>query len=295
MNVLNKPTIPSPTGASNVVVATRENIQWVVQQSMSKLVLIDFWAAWCQPCKTLTPQLEALVEEYKGAVLLAKLDIEGELREVATQFGIQSVPTVYVLHRGQPVDAFQGALPVTEIRRFIDGALDQLGLKPPPVQGPPTDPQKALRYWQDKIRANPADGQALLALGRAQITTGKVLDAKGTFQKIDAKMPEYAAAVAALSMLGLMEQVTDAGGEEAVRARLAADPEDKRASFLLACASAAKGETLEALDGLIALVARSPQDVKDDAKKAVATVFEAAGRDNPEVEDRRRRLTRLLF
>jgi putative thioredoxin len=291
MNPLIKPGPKSP----HVIVATRENIQSIVEQSMTRLVLMDFWATWCQPCKTLSPALEALADEYKGAILLATVDVDGELKALAAQFQIQSVPTVFLLYKGQPVDAFQGALPVSEIRRVIDGAMEQLNIKPPAPVGPPTDPQKALKYWQEKVTANAGDGQALLALGRIQIRVGKVLDARGTFQKIDAKMTEYAAAQAALSTIGLMEQVTDAGGEEAVIARLEADPNDKRAVYLLACASAAKGETLEALDGFIGLVAKSPQDVKDDAKKAAATVFEAAGRENPDVEQRRKQLTRLLF
>ncbi len=279
---------------ANVVEVGLNNIQQIIQQSLQKLVLFDFWATWCGPCKTLGPQLEALAEEYKGAFLLAKIDVDKE-QDLAAQFRIQSVPTVYALYKGQPVDAFQGALPVTEIRQFIDGIIERLGIKAPAPQGPPPEPLKALRYWQDKIKANPQDSAALLAAGRLLVGFGKALDAKEVFQKIDAKMPEYPAAVAALATLGLVERVNDAGGEDAVRARLAADPNDYGAQYLLACAAAAKGETLESLDALLHVISKPSGEVKDDAKKAAATIFEAAGRDKPEIEERRRRLARLLF
>lgn len=278
----------------NVIEVGIHNIQAVLQESAQKLVLFDFWATWCGPCKTLGPQLEALAAEYKGAFVLAKVDVDKE-QELAAQFRIQSVPTVYALYKGQPVDAFQGALPVSEIRQFIDAIVDRFGIKAPLPEGPPAEPLKALRYWQDKIKANPQDGQALLAAGRLLVGFGKALDAREVFQKIDAKMPEYSAAAAALATLGLVERVNEAGGEEAVRARLAADANDLQAQYLLACGSAAKGGTLAALDALLAVIARAAAEVRDEAKKAAAVIFEAAGRDNPEVEDRRRRLARLLF
>jgi putative thioredoxin len=273
---------------------TIENFQSVLEESLNRLVLFYFTASWCGPCKTFGPQLEALADEYKGTFLLGRIDVDQE-PELAGQFRVQSVPTVFAIYKGQPIHGFSQALPVSEVRRFLDDIISRLGIKAPAPEGPPTDPAKALRYWQDKVKANPADGAALLALGRMLIRNSRVLDAREQFLKIDAKMPEYSAAQAALQTLGLAEQVHEAGGEDAVQARLDADSNDWNARYLLACSSASRGDTLVALDGLIDCVQKAPSEVKEDAKKAAKVVFEAAGRDIPEVEERRRRLTRLLF
>jgi putative thioredoxin len=237
---------------------TIENFQSVLEESLNRLVLFYFTASWCGPCKTFGPQLEALADEYKGTFLLGRIDVDQE-PELAGQFRVQSVPTVFAIYKGQPIHGFSQALPVSEVRRFLDDII------------------------------------SLLALGRILIRNSRVLDAREQFLKIDAKMPEYSAAQAALQTLGLAEQVHEAGGEDAVQARLDADPNDWNARYLLACSAASRGDTLVALDGLIDCVQKAPSEVKEEAKKAAKVVFEAAGRDIPEVEERRRRLTRLLF
>lgn len=266
----------------------------VLEASRQTLVLVDFWAEWCGPCKTLGPQLETLAEEYRGAFRLAKVDVDQHQR-LSMMFGVQSIPTVFALYQGQPVDSFQGALPLTELRRFIDGLLERLGISPPEADTPPEDPKEALAWWMARLEATEADTEARLQVGRLHIAAGDVESGRAHLQKIAATDPEYNAAHAALATLDLASAVGDAGGEEAVRARLADDPNDPRARYLMACVEASAGRYVAALTEFVALVGAAPAEVADDAKKAAAIVFEAAGRDDPDVEQLRRRLARLLF
>ena len=268
--------------------------QDVIEASMEKLVLVDLWATWCGPCKTLSPLLEKLAAEYQGAVIVAKVDVDKEQR-IAMQFGVQSIPTVYAFHKGQPVDGFQSALPYADLKRFVDTLLERFGVQTPEAEGPPTDPLAALEYWQRRVAENDQDGEALLNVGRLSVAQGEMDVALAWFGKIEASMPEYGAARAAIATMQLMDAVTDAGGEATVRQRLADAPDDPMARYLVACADAAGGRAVPALEVFVDLVRKSNPEVKPLAKSAAALVLEAAGRENPEVEALRRALSRLLF
>ena len=268
--------------------------QDVIEASMEKLVLVDLWATWCGPCKTLSPLLEKLAEEYGGVVTVAKIDVDQEQR-IAMQFGVQSIPTVYSFHKGQPVDGFQSALPYADLKRFVDTQLDRFGIKPPEVEGPPTEPRAALEYWQRRVAENDQDGEALLNVGRLSVAQGEMDVAAAWFGKIEASMPEYGAAKAALATMELMSAVEDAGGESAVRQQLVEQPDDPMLRYLVACAEAAGGQAVPALTVFVELVRRSSPEVKPLAKSAAALVLEAAGREDPEIESLRKSLARLLF
>ena len=172
---------------------------------------------------------------------------------------------------------------------------DRLGIKPPEPDVAPTEPAAALEYWQEKLTANSADSAARLEVGRLQIALGDVDSGRGTLEAIEASHPEYNAAQAALATLDLATAVGEAGGEAAVRAQLAENPDDERARYLVACAEASLGRYVAALTVFVALVGSAGAEVKADAKKAASVVFEAAGRQDPEVEQLRRKLARLLF
>ena len=223
--------------------------QDVIEASMEHLVLVDLWATWCGPCKTLSPLLEKLAEEYQGAVRVAKVDVDKEQR-IAMQFQVQSVPTVYAFHKGQPVDGFQSALPYAELKRFVDKLLEQFGIKTAEPVGPPSDPTAALEYWQRRVAENDQDGEALLNVGRLAVAQGEMDVAEAWFNKIEATMPEYGAARAALATLELMEAVKEAGGETQVRSQLQSNPEDPMLRYLAACADAASGQVVQALEVL---------------------------------------------
>ena len=267
----------------------------VVEVSMKTPVILDFWATWCGPCKTLSPVMEKLADEYRGAFRLAKIDTDREAA-LAQHFQIQSIPTVLAVIKGQVVDLFQGALPAVEVKKVIDAVLKQAGVSvPAAAEVVPTDPARAEVYWRKKLEKEPADSKALAELGRLLIGRGNVEEARPLLEKVGLEAPEYSGAQAALKTIGLLGEVGAAGGEAEVRRRLAESPTDARARYLGACADAGSGRFVPALAAFVELVAGAPADVRADAKKAASVVFEAAGRDNEQVEELRRKLSRLLF
>lgn len=279
----------------HVIDATAANFQQdVAQVSMTKPVLVDFYADWCEPCKQLTPNLEKLAAEYNGAFLLAKVDTEVEA-ELAQMFQIQSLPTVMIVHQGRALDSFQGALPIGELRKMLDTLFQHLNITVEREEVIPTEPGAAAAYWRKKHDDSPEDGKPALELGRLLVAAGDLDEAKIMLEKIQGVAPEYSAARAALATMELLGQVAEAGGEAAVEATLAADPEDPRGRYLAACSQAGRGHFLVAVTAFVDLVGKSNPEVKEDAKKAAAIVFEAAGRNDPEVELQRRRLARFLF
>ena len=279
----------------HVIDATAANFQQeIVQASMTKPVLVDFYADWCEPCKQLTPNLEMLAAEYNGAFLLAKVDTEAEA-ELAQTFRVQSLPTVMIVHQGQALDSFQGALPIGDLRKMLDTLFQHLNITVEREEVIPTEPGAAAAYWRKKHDDNPQDGKPALELGRLLVGAGEPDEAKIMLEKIPAVAPEYSDARATLATMELLEQVGAAGGEAAVEAMLAADPEDPRARYLAACSSAGRCHFLEAVTAFVDLVGKSTPEVQADAKKAAAIVFEASGREDAEVELQRRRLARLLF
>jgi putative thioredoxin len=279
---------------SNVSEATFQTD--VVPLSKDHLVLVDFWAPWCGPCQVLGPVLEQLAEEYGGVVRVAKVNTDEEER-LGTAFNVQSLPTVVALFQGQPVHQFMGALPKDEVRRFIDQLLDHVGLSAPEPDVVPEDTVSAARHWEAKLEADPKSGEALLALGRIKIAGGPSQrdEGKSLLERVDNDMVEFSAACAALNTIALMDRVVDAGGENVVRSRLSDNPNESQALFLMGCLEAALGDFSAGLARFVDLVALRDGEVSEEAKKVASIVFEAAGREDPQVEALRRRLAQLLF
>ncbi len=268
----------------------------IIEYSLKAPVLVDFWASWCGPCKTLGPILEGLADEMKGAFRLAKVDVDKNPR-LAQAFQAQSIPTVVAVFQGAYVDSFVGALPKAEVKRFVESVLQAAGVEAPEAEeaGPPADPEQAERFWRDRVAKDAADGKALLELGRLLMTSGRVDEAEAVLGKIDPKMPEYNAGRAALALKELSGEVAAAGGEAAVRDRLGRDPGDAEAAYLVALAEGARGQFASALGTLVTLVGSAPAELRDRAKKAASMLFEAAGRGDEAIEQLRRKLARLLF
>ncbi|MGM0578262.1 MAG: thioredoxin [Myxococcota bacterium] len=266
----------------------------VGRRSEQTPVVIDFWAEWCGPCKTLGPALEGLADDCRGAFVLAKIDVDQSPR-IAQYFGAQSIPTVMAVYQGQIVDQFVGALPKQEVKRWIDGVLERCGVEVPQEETVPTDPEEAEAFWRGRLDKDESDGEALLALGRLLLTEGRKDEAREFLTKVGPEMPEFNAAQAALALDELAEQIRDAGGEEAVRERARSNPDDAEATYLGSLADAVEGDFAGSLSGLVDLAGTGPKEVRDRAKKAAATILEAAGRDDERVEEQRRRLARVLF
>jgi putative thioredoxin len=273
----------------------------VLEESRRQPVLVDFWAPWCGPCKTLSPIIEKAVTAAKGAVKLVKMNIDDH-PAVAGQLGIQSIPAVIAFQNGQPVDGFVGALPESQVKAFIDRVAGPAG---------PTDTQLlveegnrrleakdvagAAEHFAAALTAEPQSVPALVGLASAHLAAGNLDAARQTL----ATLPETAAAdpaVAAVrARIELAAQTAALGDPAALEARLAADPKDHQARFDLSLILNARGDRENAADRLLEIVARNRTWEDEKARKQLVQFFEAWGPTDPATLSARRRLSSLLF
>lgn len=270
----------------------------VIEASKTTPVLVDFWATWCGPCKQLTPVLEKVVREAKGAVRLVKIDVDKN-PGFAGQLRVQSIPTVYAFVDGQPVTGFQGAQPESEIRRFVD----RLSGPPPASEIDEVLAQAkesfelgdlggAAQGYAAVLQMDPQNVKALGGLARCCIMGGDVEQATAlvAMAPADAKDPDLDAARAALAL------ADSATSETApLEHRLASDPDDHDARFELAGAMAAQGRFDQAADHLLRIIERDRTWNDEAARKQLLTVFEAAGATSDVTRQGRRRLSSILF
>jgi len=298
-----------PAGAAGDLIkdgSAKSFVADVIEASRTALVLVDFWAKWCGPCKTLGPLLEKLVGESKGIVRLVKIDVDAE-QGLAAQLRIQSVPTVYAFRDGRPVDAFSGALPESQLREFITRC--SAGLEPAAspdeilAEGRALlaggDPESAAALFQqvlaDAPEGAPEHAPALAGVLRCLIALGQSDEAAAVLADLpatQARHPELAAVASALELARTAGSVGDAA---IFRRRLAADPLDHQARFDLALACYAAGELDAAIDELLELFRRDRAWNEDAARKQLVKIFEALGSAHPLVGSARRRLSSLMF
>jgi len=268
----------------------------VVEASAEVPVVLDFWATWCGPCKTLGPVLEQLTEQYGGAFKLAKIDVD-QNQQIAGYFRVQSIPTVMAFYQRQPVDAFTGALPRQEVERWIQGVFEAVGLPATPAapEEAPADPAEAEVWFRQKLGENAEDHGARLGLARILLGRGQTEDAEALLNAIPGSAPEYSAALATLALKDLVVEVAEAGGDAAVRERAAAHPEDVDAAYFAALADGTAGHYVAALEVLLRQIQTGAAEVRERAKKSAQVLFAAAGRGDEGVERLRRKLAALLY
>ncbi|MDP2518509.1 thioredoxin family protein [Shimia thalassica] len=279
-------------------------MQEVVEASQTVPVIVDFWAPWCGPCKTLGPALEAAVTAAGGAVKMAKVNVD-ENQMIAGQLRVQSIPTVYAFWQGQPIDGFQGAVPPSEIEEFVKRVVETSGGE---MDGGLDD---AIAAAEEMLEAGDAQGagetfaaileqdQTLAAafggLVRANIAMEALDQAEAILQQTPEDMMDAPAVEAARAQLELARQAETAGPVAELRAAVEANPDDYQARLDLAQALHASGDAEGAVTELLNLF-RLDREWNDGAAKAqLFTIFDALPANDPVVLNGRRKLSSLIF
>lgn len=264
--------------------------QAVLQRSHEVPVVVDFWAEWCGPCRTLGPTLERLAAEADGAFILAKIDVDAN-QELATQFNVQGIPTVIAFRGGMPVDQFTGALPEAAIKEWIDhllpSELDEMvdQARDAALAGDPVTATHIYRQVLARQPDHPDAGTGLAGLLIADGDTDEAMIVLGKLPQTDE-----------VERLQSAARLTASRGRDVaeIEQRLAEDPNDDAARIELALALAGRAEYEPALDHLLTVVrAKGPQ--KDEARTAILDIFEVLGDGHPLTTTYRRQLASALF
>ena len=279
---------------------TKDFMHDVVDASREVPVLVDFWAPWCGPCRQLTPLLEKAVRAAKGAVKLVKMKID-EHPQIPGQMGVQSIPAVFAFQDGKPVDGFMGALPEERIKSFIarligdDGADAAADLDAADEALAAGDANTAAQAFAEALQKDAENERAAAGLAKCYIKTGDLTRAEQTLALVPPAKADSAAVASARASLELARKAANAGDADALRAKLAANPNDSQSRFDLAVALNAKGDRQGALDELLTIIRKDRAFNDDAARKQLLQLFDAWGASDPATISGRQRLSSLLF
>ena len=270
----------------------------VIRKSLETPVLVDFWAAWCGPCKTLGPVLEKFAADYNGAFELAKVDVDAE-QELAAAFQIRSVPTVMLVKGGQLVDGFPGALPEGQLREF----LKHHGIEPAEavadaptaeIAAAPVDPHEEVMRLRKAIEAEPDQAELRLDLALALLQTGAAGEAEHLLDALPANLATDDRTVKARARLGFAALLKDAPPAEVLEAAIASDPADLRARHLLGVRKLVGGDAEAGLSQFIEMLQRDRAWGDSLAKKSLIDAFRVI-EDEDLVGRYRRKMSSLLL
>ena len=270
--------------------------QDVILKSKETPVLVDFWATWCGPCKTLGPMLEKLAAEFNGGFLLAKVDVDKE-QQLAGYFQIKSVPTVMLVKDGQIVDGFPGALPETQIREFLKhhGVEAKAAAEAAAeAVAPPLDPHEEVLRLRAAVHAEPEKDELKLDLALALLNTGNVAESEKLLDALPANLSTDDRAIKAHARLGFAGLLKDAPPRQPLEAAIAANPDDLRARHLLGVRLLLEGEPEAGLQQFLEMLRRNRAFEEQLAKRTLIDAFRIID-DADLVGAYRRKMAALLF
>ncbi|MCC7305627.1 MAG: thioredoxin [Alphaproteobacteria bacterium] len=279
--------------------------QSVLQASMERPVIVDFWAEWCGPCKQLGPVLEKAVAATNGDIVMAKVDIDKN-KGVATALRIQSIPTVYAFFQGRPIDGFQGALPESQVKAFVDKLVKMARQAAPDAIDIPETLKAAAQSLADKnfeqaqglyfavLQQDQKNVQAYTGLVRTLIAAGQVDQAKELVEQAPPEIagnPNFAEARTALELAA----AAPAGNLKQFEQKLSQNPDDYQSRYDFALAQFAGGQKEEAMDNLLEIIRKNRGWNDEAARKQLLKFFEALGPADPLTIQGRRKLSSVLF
>ena len=284
--------------------------QDVVEPSRTQLVIVDFWAEWCGPCKQLTPIIEKVCADYAAkGVKLVKVNVD-ENGFIASQFRVQSIPTVYAVFQGQPVADLTQARTEGALKQYLDQLLSQLPIEseeksqveevaPLIAMGEELlaegDAERALSIFTQIAQMAPDMAEVVAGQARALVMLGQLDEAEAVLAALPAEIARHGAVDRARAAIALARDVKPLADLSVVEAKVAADPDDHEARFELAGGLMANGDRDGAADALLDIVRRDRTWNDGAARAQLVTIFEAVGLEDPWVSAQRRKLSQILF
>lgn len=273
----------------------------VVEASKVTPVLVDFWAEWCQPCKTLTPLLEKVVLEARGAVKLVKVDADKN-QELAQQLRVQSLPTVMAFKDGQPIDGFTGALPESELKKFIakfagdgnDPNLQDYLIKGVELLAEGKN-EEALGLFSQILQADAENLDAIAGLAKGYLQMGQIDKTREVLKTLTEDRKKHPAIAAVLTSLEFAESRPEEGELIKLKEAVEKKPKDNQVLYDLAEGLFAGGQKEDAAEALLTIISRDREWNEAAARKLLLKMFEAAGPMDPFTLQIRRKLSSILF
>ena len=297
-----KKAIPAADDVSIKDSSSASFIKDVVEASRQATVLVDFWAPWCGPCKTLGPILEKIVAEAKGALRLVKINVDRD-PGLAEQMHIQSIPAVYAFQGGRPVDGFVGQLPESQIREFVK----RLNVEPAGTEAIAEalatanallnqgDLPSATRIYDRLLAEDPVNAAAAAGIASCLVRSGRIAAARQMLSEMPPELANSLEVTAVKTAIELAEQAKALGPTADLARRLAADPDDHAARYDLALACYAQNQREKAIDELMELFRRDRKWHDEAARKQLVKLFEVMGPSDPLTMAARKRLSSLMF